>query len=189
MKIDDRVIYFNEQLIWTLNVNYFVVSGLRVPQAVKVVIFEFLDISWFSMSMSIRLNFRGCTLESILTACISTWYGNCSDLDHLILPRVVNTVQCFISLLFSSMQSIFAFALHEVGIIIKDGWQPGHLLFFLLLSGRKCRSLKAGTSKLKHSFCTAIWFLNQSLLSGPPSWWCCHSLVLNSTSLVYSFVL
>jgi hypothetical protein len=34
-----------------------------------------------------------CNIESILTGCITAWYGNCSASDRKALQRVVRTVQ------------------------------------------------------------------------------------------------
>jgi hypothetical protein len=34
-----------------------------------------------------------CTIESILTCCITTWYGNCSASNRKALQRVVGTAQ------------------------------------------------------------------------------------------------
>ena len=34
-----------------------------------------------------------CTIESILTGCITAWYSNCSASDHKALQRVVHTAQ------------------------------------------------------------------------------------------------
>ena len=34
-----------------------------------------------------------CTIESMLTGCITTWYGNCLASDHKVLKRVVRLAQ------------------------------------------------------------------------------------------------
>ena len=39
------------------------------------------------------LKFYSCTIESILTGCITAWYDNCSASDHKALQRVVHTAQ------------------------------------------------------------------------------------------------
>lgn len=46
-----------------------------------------------NMHSRILCNFYRCTIESILTDCITAWYGNCTALDRKALHRVVKTVQ------------------------------------------------------------------------------------------------
>ena len=41
----------------------------------------------FDMGPQILKRFYSCTIESILTGCITTWYGNCSASDHKALQR------------------------------------------------------------------------------------------------------
>ena len=40
----------------------------------------------FGMGPRILKMFYSCTIESILTGCITAWYGNCSASDHKALP-------------------------------------------------------------------------------------------------------
>ncbi len=46
-----------------------------------------------SLSAAILGNFYCCAIESILTKCITVWYGNCSFADRKALQRVVKTAQ------------------------------------------------------------------------------------------------
>jgi hypothetical protein len=43
----------------------------------------------FGMGPQILENFYSCTIESILTGCITTWYGNYTVLDRNALQRVM----------------------------------------------------------------------------------------------------
>ena len=65
----------------------------------KVSCFRFLgvkisnDLVWslllkekFGMDSVILTNFYRCTIESILTGCITVWYGSCTDRDCKALP-------------------------------------------------------------------------------------------------------
>ncbi|KAG5261107.1 hypothetical protein AALO_G00300110 [Alosa alosa] len=45
------------------------------------------------LSFQILENFYCCTIESILTNCVTVWYGNCSASDRIALQRVVKTAQ------------------------------------------------------------------------------------------------
>jgi gmma-aminobutyric acid receptor subunit gamma len=45
------------------------------------------------MGPQILKKFYSCTIESILTSCITAWYGNCSASDRKALQRVVRMAQ------------------------------------------------------------------------------------------------
>jgi hypothetical protein len=47
----------------------------------------------FGMGPQILKTFKICTIESILTGCITTWYSNCSASDRKALQRVVHMAQ------------------------------------------------------------------------------------------------
>ena len=47
----------------------------------------------FGMGSQILKKFYRCTIESLLTGYITSWYGNCSASDHKALQRVVSTAQ------------------------------------------------------------------------------------------------
>ena len=47
----------------------------------------------FGMGPQILKRFYSCTIESILTGCITAWYGNCSASDRKALQRLVRTAQ------------------------------------------------------------------------------------------------
>ncbi|KAI4879655.1 hypothetical protein NFI96_032437, partial [Prochilodus magdalenae] len=48
----------------------------------------------FGMSPRILRTFCTCTVESILTGSITTWYGSCTAIERKALQRVVQTAQC-----------------------------------------------------------------------------------------------
>ena len=47
----------------------------------------------FSMGPQILKRFYSCPIESILTGCITAWYGSCLASDHKTLQRIVRTAQ------------------------------------------------------------------------------------------------
>ena len=47
----------------------------------------------FVIGPQILKRFYSCTIESILTGCITAWYGNCLASDRKALQRVVRTAQ------------------------------------------------------------------------------------------------
>ncbi|XP_064857665.1 syntaxin-binding protein 5-like [Oncorhynchus nerka] len=48
----------------------------------------------FLIDLARQRKFYICTIENILTGCITAWYGNCSATDRNALQRVVCTAQC-----------------------------------------------------------------------------------------------
>ena len=47
----------------------------------------------FGMGPQFLKRFYSCTIKSILTGCITAWYGNCSASDRKALQRVVRMAQ------------------------------------------------------------------------------------------------
>ena len=56
-------------------------------------LFPFRRLKRFGMGPHILKRCYSCTIESILTGCITAWYGNCSAFDRLALQRVVRTAK------------------------------------------------------------------------------------------------
>ncbi len=80
----------------------------------------------FGTSPRILRSFYTCTVESILTGCIT-----CS-----LLPSLQDTRRC----------------IRKARSIIKDSSHPSHRLLSLLPSGRRLRSIRSRTSQLRDSF-------------------------------------
>ncbi|KAK6299018.1 hypothetical protein J4Q44_G00305280 [Coregonus suidteri] len=51
------------------------------------------ELSLSEENRKILKKFYSCTIESILTGCITAWYGNCSASDRKALQRVVRMAQ------------------------------------------------------------------------------------------------
>lgn len=105
-----------------------------------------------NLSGELLVSFYHCSVESVLTYCITAWYANCSAADRRALQRVINTVQKIIGLPLPSLQDTFREGLSRANSILKDTTHPYQHLFSLLPSGRRYRALKARTSRLKNSF-------------------------------------
>ncbi len=108
-----------------------------------------------------------CPIESVLTSCITVWYGNCSAADHKILQQTVNTAAKLISAPLPSILDIFlARCSSKTTSIVKDSTHPSHSLFQLLPLGRRYWSIRARSTRLLNSFCSqAVRALN----SNPPA--------------------
>ncbi len=113
--------------------------------------------------------YRG-TIESILTSCITVWYGACNASCRKSLQRIVRAAEKIVGVSLPSLQDIYSTRLTRKALCIAgDPTHPTHNFFSLLPSGRRLRSLQARTNRLKDSFIhQAVRKLN-SLPSLPPS--------------------
>ncbi len=112
--------------------------------------------------------YRG-TIESILTSCITVWYGACNASCRKSLQRIVRAAEKIVGVSLTSLQDIYSTRLTRKALCIAgDPTHPSHSFFSLLPSGRRLRSLQARTNRLKDSFIhQAVRKLN-SLPSLPP---------------------
>ncbi len=118
------------------------------------------------LSPHMLLNFYRCTIESILTNCITVWYGisNCTVSDQKALQREVKTAQYTTGVGPPSKDVYPKHCLRRVRSIIKDSSHPNHRLFTPLPLGRCYRSLRCHTSRLRNSlFPAAVSLLNSNL--------------------------
>uniref|UniRef100_A0A3B3BMJ4 Reverse transcriptase domain-containing protein n=1 Tax=Oryzias melastigma TaxID=30732 RepID=A0A3B3BMJ4_ORYME len=116
------------------------------------------------LSTNILVNFYRCTIESILTNCITVWYGSCSAADRKALQRAVKIAQHVTGAPLPAIKDIYKKrCLKRAGKIIKDSNHPAHGLFTPLPSGRRYRSLRTKTTRFQNSFFpTATTLLNSA---------------------------
>ncbi len=121
----------------------------------------------FRVSPTILKTFYAGTIESVLTQCISVWYGNSSSQDCKALQRVVRLAERISGSALPSLQDIYIKRCRSRAVkITKDSNHPGNCLFTLLPSGKRFRSLMAKTERLRRSFFpTAIRLLNSNSAS------------------------
>jgi hypothetical protein len=113
------------------------------------------------MSTAILKSFYRCGVESILPSCITVWY--CSTVaEKQALQRVVNSAQRIIGCSLPSLSTIYITRCKDrAASIMKDSTHPAHGLFTLLPSGRRLRSIRARTTRLRNTFyLDAIRLLN-----------------------------
>ncbi len=124
----------------------------------------------FGMSPSILRSFYTCTVESILTGCKA-------------LQRVVRTARHIVAGELPSLQDIYTRrCIRKARRITNDSSHPSHRLFSLLPSGRRLRSIRSRTSRLRDSFFPQA--NEQSELIHPTAhshFTICHALHFNST--------
>ncbi len=106
-------------------------------------------------------------LESVLTQCISVWYGKSSNQDCKAMQRVVRLAERISGSALPSLQDIyFKRCKSRAAKILKDSTHPGNHLFCLLPSGKRFRSMMAKTERLRKSFFPqAIRLLNTNPVS------------------------
>ncbi len=78
-------VHLSEDLSWTLNTSILIKKARQHLYFLRI-------LREAHLSPHILLNFYHCTIESILTNCITVWYGNCTVSDQKALQRVVKTV-------------------------------------------------------------------------------------------------
>ncbi|KAK1797545.1 hypothetical protein P4O66_000840 [Electrophorus voltai] len=117
----------------------------------------------FRLPSKVLWNFYTCTIESILTGNITVWFGNSTKQNRQALQRVVHSAKRITHTELPDLQTIYYKRCQtKARRIVKDPTHPNNRLFSLLRSGKRFRSLKTKTERLKRSFFPqAIWALNQ----------------------------
>ncbi len=107
----------------------------------------------FGISVSILRSFYTCTVESILTGCITALFGNSTAGNRRALQRVVRTARHIVGGELPSLQNIYTRrCIRKARRIITDYSHPSHSLLSLLPSGRRLRSIRSRNSRLRDSF-------------------------------------
>ncbi len=107
----------------------------------------------FGTSPRILRSFYTCTVESILTGCITVWFGNRTAGNRRALQRVVRTARHIVGGELPSLQDIYTRRCRrKARRIIKDSSHPSHSLLSLLPSGRRFLCIRSRTSRLRDSF-------------------------------------
>ncbi|KAK3530044.1 hypothetical protein QTP86_010332 [Hemibagrus guttatus] len=96
--------------------------------------------------------YRG-TIESVLSSCLTAWFGNCTVSDRKTLQRIVRTAEKIIGVFLPSLRDIYTTrCIHKANSIVDEPTHPSHTLFTLLPSGKRYRSIRALTTRLCNSF-------------------------------------
>ncbi len=147
----------SEDLTWTIHIQ------TQVKKA-RQRLYHLRQLRKFRVSPSILKTFYAGTIESVLTQCISVWYGNSSSQDCKALQRVVRLAERISGSALPSLQDIYIKRCRSRAVkITKDSNHPGNCLFTLLPSGKRFRCLMAKTERLRRSFFPqAIRLLNSN---------------------------
>ncbi|KAK3571326.1 hypothetical protein QTP86_007554 [Hemibagrus guttatus] len=86
--------------------------------------------------------YRG-TMESILSSCITAWFGNCIASDRKTLQWIVRTAEKIIGVSLPSITDMYTVqCIRKAKSIVDDPTHPSHTLFTLLPSGKRSLSLQ-----------------------------------------------
>ena len=105
------------------------------------------------MGPQILKRFYSCTIERILTGCITAWYCNCSASDRKALQRVMQTAQYITGAKLPAIQDLYTRQCQRMPLkIVKDSSHPSHRLFSLLPHGKRYWSAKSRSKRLLKRF-------------------------------------
>ncbi len=106
-----------------------------------------------NLNGKLLVNFYRCSIESVLTYCITVWHASCSEADKKGLQRIIKTAERIAGSPLPSLKDLYnSRALNKVKNILKDSTYPCFHLFQLLPSGRRYRCFKTRTKRFKDSF-------------------------------------
>ncbi len=150
----------SEDLTWTTHIQ------TQVKKA-RQRLYHLRQLRKFRVSPAILKTFYSGAIESVLTQCISVWYGNSSNQDCKALQRVVHLAERISGSTLPSLQGIYLKRCKSrAAKILKDSTHPGNHHFCLLPSGKGFRSMMAKTERLRRSFFPqAIRLLNTNLIN------------------------
>ncbi len=150
----------SEDLTWTTHMQ------TQVKKA-RQRLYHLRQLRKFRVSPTILKTFYSGAIESVLTQCISVWYGNSSNQDCKALQRVVRLAERISGSALPSLQDIYLKRCKSrAAKILKDSTHPGNHLFCLLPSGKCFKSMMAKTERLRRSFFPqAIRLLNTNPVS------------------------
>ncbi len=127
--------------------------SVLVVYLVRQRLYHLRQLRKFRVSPAILKTFYSGVIESVLTQCISVWYGNSSNQDCKALQRVVRLAERISGSARPSLQDIcLKRCKSRAAKIIKNSNHPSNGLFILLPSGKRFRSMMATTERLRRSF-------------------------------------
>uniref|UniRef100_A0A8K9X6Q5 Reverse transcriptase domain-containing protein n=1 Tax=Oncorhynchus mykiss TaxID=8022 RepID=A0A8K9X6Q5_ONCMY len=146
-------VHINNKLDWSKHTK-------TVVKRARQSLFHLRKLKRFGMVPEILKRFYSCNIESILTGCITAWYGNCSASDRKALQRIVRTAQYITGTKLPAIQDLYTRRCQRKALtFVKD---PSHRLFSILPHGKRYRSAKSRTKRLPDSFYPqAIRLLNR----------------------------
>ncbi|KAF7702949.1 hypothetical protein HF521_021956 [Silurus meridionalis] len=107
----------------------------------------------FKLPSQVLKTFYTCMIESVPMGSITFWFGNSTMQDRRALQRVVRSAERTIHTELPDLQDIYSTRCQtRARKIMKDLSHPNNGLFSLLRSGKRFRSLKVNTERMRRSF-------------------------------------
>ena len=123
-------VHIRDDLSWSAHTD-------KVVKSARKRLFFLRRLKMFGMDSVILTNFYRCTIESILTGCITVWYGSCTTKDRKVLHSVVRPAEFIIGREHPALQDTYhTRCLRKAGRILKDCYNPSYRLFTPMPSGR-----------------------------------------------------
>lgn len=138
--------HLSEDLTWTVNTAALVKKAQQRLHFLRVLRRNHLE-------ERLLVSFYQATIESVLTYCVTVWFTACSAADRKALQRVIRTAEKIIGCPLPPLEDIATSRCISRGKKIwADSTHPGQKLFILLPSGKRLRSSKCRTNRLRNSF-------------------------------------
>ncbi|KAI3354599.1 hypothetical protein L3Q82_019103 [Scortum barcoo] len=124
-------VHISEDLTWTHHTDF-------ITKSARQRLFFLRRLRRLNMDSRLLCRFYRCTIERILTGCITAWYSSCTALNRKALQRVVKAAQHITRTELPSMEDLYTQRCRKKATkIIKDPSHPSYKLFCLLPSGRR----------------------------------------------------
>ncbi|KAI4882647.1 hypothetical protein NFI96_005649, partial [Prochilodus magdalenae] len=123
-------VHLAEDLTWTTNTSHLVRKAQQRLHFLR-------RLRRVNLPQQLLCNFYRSTVESILTSCITVWYGSATSAERKALQRVVKTAQHITASTLPPIQDIYdKRCLRKAAHISSDPTHPSHPLFQPLPSGK-----------------------------------------------------
>ena len=121
----------------------------------------------YNLPQELLIKFYTAVIESVLCTSITVWFGSATKLDRNRLQRTVRSAEMIIGAKLTTIQDPYTSRVRKwAGKITADPSHPGHILFQLLPSGRRYRTLYTKTTRHRNSFFPlAVTLMNNKTLS------------------------
>ncbi|KAI4894208.1 hypothetical protein NFI96_007184 [Prochilodus magdalenae] len=124
-------VHLAEDLSWTTNTSHLVRKAQQRLHFLR-------RLRRVNLPQQLLCNFYRSTVESILTSCITVWYGSATSAERKALQRVVKTAQHITASTLPPIQDIYdKRCLRKAVNISSDPTHPSHPLFQPLPSGKR----------------------------------------------------
>ncbi|KAI4875608.1 hypothetical protein NFI96_000890, partial [Prochilodus magdalenae] len=125
-------VHITNHLTWSSNTSYLC---MRAQQR----LYFLRKLKQAQLPQKLLVNFYRSTIESILSHCMIVWYSSCTVSERKDLHRVVKVAGRIIGTDLPSLDSVHTSRLKKkASSISRDATHPGHCLFDLLPSGKRC---------------------------------------------------